>query len=314
MIDKLEFLIAVARERNFRRAAETCGVAQPTLSAGIKQLEESLGVLLVQRSSRFHGLTPEGEQVLGWAKRLVGDAKAMRQELQQLRQGLSGHLRLAVVPTALGILPGLINPFRARHPGVRFTVLSRTSAQVLDMLDNLEADAGVTYLENEPLHRVRTFPLYVESYRLLTWEGAPLADRDRITWAQAGAIPLCLLTPDMQNRRIVGRLLHQAGAAVAPMLESNSIVTLLAHVRTGCWATIVPESLATVMGDAPGVRSIPLVEPWATYQVGVVVPHRTPMAALVEALVDEVARVAPTLSAGQGGQPTARRPATPPVV
>ena len=81
MIDKLEFFIALARERHFGRAAEACGVTQPTLSAGIKQLEDTLGVMLVQRGSRFQGLTPEGEHVLDWARRIVGDTRAMRQEI-----------------------------------------------------------------------------------------------------------------------------------------------------------------------------------------------------------------------------------------
>ena len=79
VIDKLTFFVAVARDRSFRRAAEACGVAQPTLSAGIKQLEDELGVMLIRRSSRYHGLTPEGVRVLDWARRLVGDAGAMRQ-------------------------------------------------------------------------------------------------------------------------------------------------------------------------------------------------------------------------------------------
>src|ERR1700742_4593454 len=82
LIDKLEFLLALARERHFGRAAEACGVTQPTLSAGIKQLEDALGVLLVNRSGRFLGLTAEGERVLDWAKRIVGDARAMRQEVR----------------------------------------------------------------------------------------------------------------------------------------------------------------------------------------------------------------------------------------
>ena len=73
MIDKLEFLIVLARERHFGRAAEACGVTQPTLSASLKQLEEQLGVVLVQRGSRFQGLTPEGQRVLEWARRIVGD-------------------------------------------------------------------------------------------------------------------------------------------------------------------------------------------------------------------------------------------------
>jgi len=73
VIDKLEYFIALAREQHFGKAAEACGVTQPTLSAGIKQLEEILGVLLVQRGSRFHSFTPEGERVLDWARRIVGD-------------------------------------------------------------------------------------------------------------------------------------------------------------------------------------------------------------------------------------------------
>src|SRR5262249_43748640 len=101
MIDKLEYLLALAQEKHFRRAAEACSVSQPSLSLGLKQLEEMLGVMLVQRGSRFVGLTPEGERALEWARRIVGDARAMRQDIRALRHGLSGRLRLAVVPAAL---------------------------------------------------------------------------------------------------------------------------------------------------------------------------------------------------------------------
>ena len=83
MLDKLEYLMALARERHFGHAADACGVTQPTLSAGIKQLEETLGVLLVQRGSRFIGFTPEGERTLDWARRIVGDARAMREDLDR---------------------------------------------------------------------------------------------------------------------------------------------------------------------------------------------------------------------------------------
>jgi DNA-binding transcriptional LysR family regulator len=211
VIDKLEFLITVASEKSFSRAAELCGVTQPTLSAGIKQLEDSLGVLLVNRSSRFHGLTAEGERVLEWAKRIVGDARAMRQEVRTLREGLSGQLKIAVIPTAEGIVSAITTPYREKHPHVRFKVVSASSTEVLAMLDNLEIDAGITYLDNEPLGRVRTVPLCSERYRLLTTEGNPLGDRERVTWAEVGRIELCLLTPDMQNRRIVERLIGAGG-------------------------------------------------------------------------------------------------------
>ena len=155
MIDKLEFIIALARERHFGRAAEACGVSQPTLSAGIKQLEDSFGVLLVQRGSRFQGFTPEGERVLDWARRIVGDARAMRQEIDALKRGLAGHIRIAAIPTALAMVAMLTTPYRAKHPDVRFTILSRNSIEVLRLLENLEVDAGLTYLDNEPLGRVQ---------------------------------------------------------------------------------------------------------------------------------------------------------------
>ena len=216
MIEKLEFIIALARERHFGHAAEACGVSQPTLSAGIKQLEDSFGVLLVQRGSRFQGFTPEGERVLDWARRIVGDTRAMHQEIDALKRGLAGHIRIAAIPTALAMVELLTTPYRAKHPDVSFTIWSRNSIEVLGLLENLEVDAGLTYLDNEPLGRVQTVPLYSEEYRLLTSSDAPLGNRDSVTWAEVGKVPLCLLTPDMQNRRIIDGLLREAGAEVGP--------------------------------------------------------------------------------------------------
>ena len=124
VIDKLEFLLALAREGHFGRAAEACGVTQPTLSAGVKQLEDSFGVLLVNRGSRFQNFTPEGERVLEWARRIVGDTRAMREEIHALKHGLSGRLRIAAIQTTLAMIETLTTLYRERHPEVQFTVLS----------------------------------------------------------------------------------------------------------------------------------------------------------------------------------------------
>jgi DNA-binding transcriptional LysR family regulator len=295
LIDKLEFLMALAREQHFGRAAEVCGVTQPTLSAGIKQLEESMGVLLVSRGSRFHGLTPEGERVLDWARRIVGDTRNMRQEINSLRHGLTGRLRLAAIPTALAMVAALTTPFRERHPNVQFTVWSRTSADVLALLENLEIDAGLTYLDNEPLGRVNTVPLYRESYRLLTSADAPLGNRESVTWAELANVPLCLLTPDMQNRRIIDRLLKTAGADSRPMLESDSMILLFAHVRTGRWASVMPAKLAETLGLTETIRAIPITEPDEVHTIGLVIPEREPMTPLTAALVAEARLVAKRL-------------------
>src|SRR5262249_33460475 len=163
---------------------------------------------------------------------------------------------------------------RALHPDVSFTVLSRTSIEVLSLLENLETDAGITYLDNEPLGRVQTVPLYNEGYRLLTSSDSPLGNRDRVTAWEDGKVPPCLLTPDMQHRRIIEQLLREAGTEVAPTLESDSIVVLFAHVRTGRWASVMPAKLAEVLGLTEKVRAIPIVKPDVKHAIGLVVPDR----------------------------------------
>jgi DNA-binding transcriptional LysR family regulator len=294
LIDKLDFILALAREKHFGRAAEACGVTQPTLSAGVKQLEEQMGVLLVNRGSRFQGFTPEGRRVLDWARRIVGDTRAMREEINSLRYGLSGQPRIAAIPTTLAMVASLTTPYRERHPNVQFTVYSRTSLEILDLLENLEIDAGITYLDNEPLGRVSATPLYHERYRLLTSADAPLGDCDSVTWAEVAQVPLCLLTPDMQNRRIIDRLLRGAGGESRPTLESDSMILLFSHVRTGRWASVMPAKLAETLGLTATLRAIPITEPEAVQTIGLVVPAREPMTPTTAALVAEAHRVAKT--------------------
>ncbi len=296
MIDKLEFIIALARERHFGRAAESCGVTQPTLSAGVKQLEEQMGVLLVNRGSRFQGFTPEGQRVLEWARRIVGDTRSMRDEINSLRHGLSGRLRIAAIPTALAMVAAITTPYREKHPNVQFTIYSRNSLEILELLENLEIDAGITYVENEPVGRVGTVPLYREQYRLLTSADAPLGDRETVTWKEVAKLPLCLLTPDMQNRRIIDHLLKSVGAESRPTLESDSMILLYSHVRTGRWASVMSAKIAETLGLTETIRAIPITEPEAVQTIGLVVPAREPMTPIAAALISEAKRIAPRLS------------------
>ncbi|NKJ38217.1 LysR family transcriptional regulator [Rhizobium sp. SG570] len=287
MIDKLEFFIALANQKHFGRAAEECGVTQPTLSAAIRQLEDQLGVMLVSRGSRFQGLTPEGQRVLEWARRIVGDSRTMREEMRAARKGLAGHIRIAAIPTALAMVSKITTPFQERHPDVTFSITSRNSLQVLSLLENLEIDAGITYLENEPLGRVTSVPLYAERYHLITAAGSPLAERESVTWKEVGNLRLCLLTADMQNRRIINRHLAEAGTVAKPTLESNSMIVLFSHVQTGRWASIMPKNIADSFGFPADIRKIPVTEPDAEHLVGLVATHREPFTPLVSALLHE---------------------------
>ena len=292
MIDKLEMFIALAQERHFGRAAEACGVTQPTLSSAIRQLEDQLGVQLVFRGSRYQGLTPEGQRVLDWGRRIVGDMRALKDEMRTVRAGLSGNLRLGVIPTALPMVAGLTGPFTARHPNVRVSILSRTSAEILTGIESLDLDAGITYLDNEPLGRVAQVPLYAEFYRLLCAPGTALADRDQVTWAEVAEQPLCLLTGDMQNRRIVNQHLAEAGANVVPQIESNSSIALISHVMTGRWSSIVPRQLAQMFTADGQLRAIPIVAPEVEHLVGLIAARRDPLTPVLAALIAEAERFA----------------------
>ena len=97
VIKQLRYLVALASEKHFARAAAVCHVSQPTLSAALHGLEEELGMPLVERGQRYIGLTPEGERVIAWARRILFDCDAMKQDVESLRGSLSGQLRLGVI-------------------------------------------------------------------------------------------------------------------------------------------------------------------------------------------------------------------------
>jgi DNA-binding transcriptional LysR family regulator len=286
LLKHLQYLTALARERHFARAAAACAVTQPTLSAGIKQLEDQLGLLVVKRGHRFVGLTAEGERVLVWAQRITGDAESLEQEASRLRQVLEGRLRIGVVPTALPAVPILASPLAARFPGVKLTVIADPSVDIQAGLDEFRFEAGITYLDNEPLSRVRAFPLYREQYLLITPAIETVAHRTTVTWQEAARLPLCLLTPDMQNRRILNAHFAAAGTSVPPALETNSVFTLCALVRSGYWSSVLPHGFLPLLSGNDDVAILELEGSPAAHTVGIVVPDRDPLPPTTSALLD----------------------------
>ncbi|SFJ70369.1 LysR family transcriptional regulator [Celeribacter neptunius] len=291
MLSKLEMFIAVAKEGHFGRAAQSLGITQPSLSTGIKQLEDQLGVQLIFRGSRFGGLTPEGQRALTWARKITADSRQLRDEMRATKHGLSGQLRLAAIPTALTWAATLSTAFTQAHPNVQMTILSRPSMQILTMLDDLEADAGLTYLDNEPLGRVSTVPLYEERYMVVAAPGNALSGRARLHWSDLAEQPLCLLSPDMQNRRIIDRNLNAVGVLPRVGVESNSTVVLIAHVESGGWITVLPEGIARFLTEGKPLELIPLEGGEVGHRVGLIAPHRDPNTPVLAALLAEAGRM-----------------------
>lgn len=285
IIRQLIYLDALAREKHFRRAAEACHVSQPTLSAAITQLEEELGVLIVERGRRFQGFTREGEVVLAHARRMLAEAEVMRETIAELREGVSGRIRIGAIPTALPMIAHITAPFSERYPTVSLTVLSLTSQEIQSRIDNFELDVGLTYLDNEPLERVISKPIYQESYVLLTREDGALGGRDAISWAEAAGQKLCLLTADMQNRRIIDGIFRSVGHSPSPAIETNSIFNLCSHAGMQGVSSIVSLQLLEFFGVPLGTKALPLVEPEAQRTIGLIVADRQPMAPLARNLL-----------------------------
>jgi DNA-binding transcriptional LysR family regulator len=241
----------------------------------------------VQREHHFQGLTPEGERMLEWAHRILADCDGMQRDLVAMRDGLTGRLRLGAIPTTLPSIALLTAPLRRRHEGVTLTVESLTSREIEKRLHEFELDVGLTYLENEPLRGVRSLALYRERYVFLTRAVGRYAAMETIAWEDAAAAPLCLLSRSMQNRRIVDRLFASVGTAPEPVLETNSIATLYSHVRDQQMHTVMAHTWLRLFGGVPaGMRAIPLVEPDASQQIGLVWLDRDPEPLLARALVN----------------------------
>ncbi|CAM5213551.1 DNA-binding transcriptional regulator, LysR family OS=Bosea thiooxidans OX=53254 GN=SAMN05660750_04486 PE=3 SV=1 [Bosea thiooxidans] len=285
IIRQLVYLDALAREKHFRRAAEACHVSQPTLSAAIVQLEEELGVMVVERGRRFQGFTKEGEVVLAHARRILAEAEVMKESVAELREGIGGRIRLGAIPTALPMIAHITAPFSDRYPAVSLTVLSLTSQEIQEGIDNFELDVGLTYLDNEPLDRVISKPIYQESYVLLTREDGPLGAQETISWAEAAEHKLCLLTGDMQNRRIIDGIFRSVGAAPRPAIETNSIFNLCSHAGIQSVSSIVSLQLLEFFGLPLGTKALRLIEPEAQRTIGLIVADRQPMAPLARNLM-----------------------------
>lgn len=293
-IRQLQYLVALAREKHFTRAAQACHVTQPTLSGRIRQLEQELGVPIVERGQRFHGLTPDGERVLKWAQAILDNWASLQQEIAALRNtsgALSGRLSVGVIPSGLPMAALITKAIQARHPGIELTVLSQSSIEILRNLEDFSIDVGLTYLDNEPIEGMRAETFYRERYCLLVRADHELAGAASVRWADAARQPLCLLTSDMQNRRIVDRAFRAANSAPIPRLETNSVINLCANVRLMGLASVIPEYFLEVLGPIADVRAVPLVEPLIEHNVGLVAVERDPISPLVLAAFECAALV-----------------------
>jgi DNA-binding transcriptional LysR family regulator len=283
---RLEYLIALAREAHFARAAAACHVSQPTLSAAIQQLEADLGVQIVKRGTRFRGLTEEGEIVLAGARRLAAEWDYVQQKLRDRNKDFSGTLRIGVLGSTIPLLPVFTVPFRRQYPKANLRVMLQSPFEILQGLEESTMDLALTY-SNEKLRRhSRVFALYVEEYELLIRRGAAFSGRKTVSWDELKELPLCILAPDMtvfgvRESEILSETLSQTSHII-----TNAIWMVMDHVRTGIWASVLPRPVKIMVAHDPQLEAIPLPNTGKPLSIAIAIPRREPVSPLAKAFFD----------------------------
>ncbi|MDB5886164.1 MAG: transcriptional regulator [Polaromonas sp.] len=312
LLTSLRYLVALSEHRHFARAAQACHITQPALSNALRALEKEFGTPIVRRAPSYAGLTPEGEQVLGAARRMLHEHALLQQELASSAEKPKGRLQLGVVPTAVPVAARFAARLQATHPGIVPVVRSLSSQDIEEGLENLSLDLALGFADRlKQGGPFAVLPQYGEHYFLLRRlpddaraAGAGLRLGAAMRWADAAQLPLCLLTPEMHNRSLVDQAFAQAGAVVRPVMETSSVLTLALSVLAGDVCSVLPGALVGAVCNQGGLEALPLVAPAMVTPVGFihlakVRASRTLEAALGlarnEAWLQEVARHSGTL-------------------
>lgn len=271
----IRLVLALAEHRHFARAAKACSISQPAFSARIQSLEQELGVRLVERGARFERFTPEGTRLLVRLREIMAILDGLKQEATAASGAVAGHLRIAVIPTQLTVAGELAARLLAQHVGIRVSIQSRSSAAIDAALDHYEADIGISYGGEGRPERFRTDKMAGEAYMLLA-SSALIGTRTSLAWRAAAELPLGLLSPEMQNRRIIDGVFRELGVAPKIRVESDTFGALVGAARTGSIAVVLPAAQAALYATDATLRLARLHGPIVEREIALVSLRRTP--------------------------------------
>lgn len=282
-LQHLRYFTALARDRHFARAAASCGVSQPTLSAGLVALEQDLGKRLIERDRRFIGLTEQGAAILPWAEQVLGAVRGLSQAVEALSVELQGEFRLAAIPAALPLIGAFGEELLTQNPGLNLSIQSHTSREIEQGLVANIFDAGVTYLDHEPAANMLSVPLDEEQYVFVVRRGEGFDDRAAVDWDEVAVLRMCLLHQGMQFRRILDRRFAELGLSVTPLAIADSYVSLLSLVRSGRFVTILPAAYARLLAGVDWCLFLPFADEAPVRRVGLLTVARDPVGPMARA-------------------------------
>jgi LysR family hydrogen peroxide-inducible transcriptional activator len=281
----LRYLVALADERHFGKAAERCFVSQPTLSSQVRKLEEYLGVPLVERQPKRVALTATGVLVVERARRLLQEADAIVELAKTDRDPLAGALKVALIPTVGPyLLPHVVGRLKRELPRIKLMLYEYQTEPLLAKLRGGEIDVGILALP-VPLDGLESRPLFDEPFTLAVPAGHPLAGRDKVRIEDLKGETLLLLEDGHCLRDQALEVCGRVRVSEEQDYRATSLETLRQMVAAGHGVTLLPRLAAdTPVGTARGLRIKPFAKPAPARTIGAIWRRSTTRGPAIEAV------------------------------
>jgi DNA-binding transcriptional LysR family regulator len=288
----VQAFIAIADQGGFRKAAEALHITQTALTRRLQNLEASLGVKMVERTTRSVALTSIGRDFLPRARRLLDDLSASLVEIRETGKAQRGDVSIACVPTVgIQYLPRVIQEYSARYPDNRIKIFDHASSGVADAVLRREAEFGIN-IGGSHHPELESIPVLRDRFVLICRDDHALAKKRSLTWKQLEPYPLIFAGDVSGNRPLLAQALEGRNLALQSFYEVQRSSTAVGLVAEGVGAAVVP-SLAMQKGAYPRIRTIPLTDPVVSRKLVLVSRKTAHLSPAAQALYDLIRKSGP---------------------
>jgi DNA-binding transcriptional LysR family regulator len=287
----LEGFLAIAGEGSFQKAADSLHITQTALTRRLQNLEATLGVKLVERTTRSVALTRTGADFLPQARRLLSDLSNALTEIQQSGRAHRGDIVIACVPTAgVQFLPRVIQEYAARYPQNRVKILDHASSGVVDAILRREAEFGIN-IGGTHHPELTAIPLLRDRFVLICRDDYPLAKLKSVPWKRLGAYRLIFAGEVSGNRPLLDVALERTNVTLQSHFEVQRSSTAMGLVAAGVAAAVVP-GLAIQRGAYPRIKVLRLVDPVVSRSLALITRKSAVLSPAAQAMFDMIKAVA----------------------
>ena len=289
IIDTFRYLVSLEEHKHFSRAAQACHITQPALSNALKALEEEMGVKIVNRGRNYQGLTAEGKQVLASAYQVLHEIGKLKSEIKSQKSAPIGNLVIGSIPSTLPVASQFAASIFSECNGLKPTVRSMTSHDLELSLENLSVDVAFGYTDRPTVETqdLRIIPQYEEKYFFIK-KNVSQDGFGPISWKEAARSKLSLLTPEMHNRKLIDIFFKKNNVEIEPVMQTDSIFSLLLSVQSSELATILSGPTAKFAKINKGLSIRELTDPSEGTAIGIMIPSGNRLS-IVQCAVEEFA-------------------------